>query len=226
MKVQELLDQIEQDLQDPLTRRIPHDRWRLLDWLSQELDAIVSLEEWDTFVRYLLPAIKTEIGRRTYLLPEDFPDNFVRTTDVDTAAYLCKLDDGTNEVLLGYEAPVTFLARNLRAEANGRPSTYTVVTVSDGHKELWLSPPPDATSYAVGGAYNATNWTIGEQDDLPLIPGPLLRYAVLRRVAPDRGDWQAEYQRHLGAMYTRAARSRQAAFAPGQLRQYDLMRTR
>ena len=228
MKVGLLLDQIEQELQSPSTRRIGIDRLRLLDYVEQELNSIAGLEQWDFLQRYINPIALTQPGVRNYPLPVDFPENFVQTVDTDRKAFFCKLDDGSRETFLEYVVPGAFFGRDLRQESNGPPDTFTITTLPNGQREIWMAPPPDGnsdTNYTLIGLYIPTLWEINEQDDLPPLPAnaSVLRFAVLRRVAPQRQDWNQEYLRYLSNLYLRAARMREAGMFPAENWRYQIV---
>lgn len=218
MKVELLLDDVEQLTQDGLTRTVPVARPMLLSWLSAELNELTGREEWDWAMRHLDPLVSTTTARRTYQLPENFPDNFVRHAGDRGEKWCCKLDNGSNEVPLAYESPVQFYSTNLRAESNGTPSKYTVVSAATGGRQIVLSPPPDANGstgfYTIDGLYIPTDWGLHDEDDLPPMPGNsmVLKYAVLRRL--DRQTYEPMYREALALLALRSARQRGAQFVP------------
>ena len=201
--------------------RLP-DRKVLLDWMSSEVNELSFRVQADYFMVHLDPVLGTTTGTRAYRLPANFPANFVRhagqrygrlapTLGSDT--WCCKLDDATNESLLDYESPTQFYSRNLRAEANGKPIVYTVVSTPNGAKDLLLSPPPDASTYTVDGLYIPTDWKLKEVDAMPPFPNnsAILRYAVLRRLAP---QYEAMFQEARMDLVLKAAQNRAAQFIP------------
>lgn len=238
MKVKQLLDDIEQLTQLQATRQTPVDRFLLLDWLSMELNELVGKAEWDWAMQRVTPVIVTKTGVSSYILPEDFPENFVRfgrdQSGTDNGqGWACMLDDGSNETPLEYVSPASFFTQNLRAASNGRPTMYTILSNPRAEKELHLHQPPDSNSsnhYQIDGLYIPTDWTLDEEYDLPPVPAhsQILKYAVLRRVNPER--WGPLYGEAFRDLVMRAANQRRSQVVPvkGRYNQdvYTLMRRR
>lgn len=211
MKVKRLLDDIEQS---PSYRSMPRelrpDRQMLLSWLSVELGELTSkIPDADIFAVRLEPAIVTLAGIREYSMPKDFGVNFLRK-DAETWAVM--IDDGTTESQLPYKIPTEFYSQNLRAESNGVPACYTIVTTQRARRELVLSPPPDG-EYQIDGLYIPADWDFQDEDDLPPLPAnnPILKYAVMRRLS---ADFEPKYGESWAQLMMELARSRKTQFKP------------
>lgn len=201
------------------------DRAVMLSWLSLDLAELTSRAQFDWSYRHLDPAVRTVTGTRSCALPKDFGENFARSAGDQGDKWCCLLDDGTNETLIDYVSPVQFRSNNLRGTTNGRPTEYTVMTVPNGVRELWLYPTPDANGsvgyYEVDGLYQPTEWTITDRDGLPMIPGnnPALRYALLRRIDP--ATYEGKYADAVIDLMYHAALNRRNQFVPVQGRGYN-----
>ena len=220
MKIARVLDDVEQLVQDRLTRKIPVDRFILLDWLEQEINTLGGMADFDFLAKPLGPLIVTQTGKRGYMLPDDFPENFLRGADSEEERYVCKLNDGTTEFLLSYLTIAQFYSRQFEDEAVNKPSVYTILTTEGGTRELQLAPPPDSNSdsnYTINGIYIPSHWHLQEEDQVPPIPGnaAVLRYALLRRVNPGNAVWQQEYERQRNYLLFRASVGRQSQVTPG-----------
>ncbi len=223
MKASAHLDLIEQEVQDPETRASLPDRRILLKWFSRELSRLSSFEEWDFLAVRQAPLLTTTTGKANYRLPDEFPTNFVQSYDDFTGEkrFLCKISNGTNENFLEYSSPALFFTRDMEAETNGVPSEYTIMTTSGGSKEIWLSPPPNATARTVNGVYIPTNWDVDDEDEVPALPGNnrYLENSLLarlhRRTAPNlSAAFAADAAQDLNALYMSVARNRAAVMRP------------
>lgn len=224
MTIQEFLDDIEDEMMVAGVKVI-WDRFTLLAWASAELNRLSHEFSADCFHVHLDPAIATVSGTRYYDLPSNFGLNFVNAAGDAGDKYCCLLDDGTTESLIDYASTVQFYSQNLRGETSGKPTKYTVITASNGRKQIALSPPPDG-SYEIDGLYIPTDWDLDTMDSIPPLPAnsPMLKYAVLRRV----GDkWETDYKKARADLAMEFARSRKAQFAPnlgGNTNSYTQMR--
>ena len=220
MKVSQILDNIEQRLQNTVTRRSPVDRIRLLDLLNQELNTTLTMMFFAPLSKRLHPIMLTEEGKSNYLLPDDFPENFIKGTNTvrDEGRFLCKLDSGTAESEMRYFSPARFFSKHREDEDNGRPTDYTVFANQDGGKEIWIAPPPDTNSesnYTLAGVYQPTVWNLREEDVLsPIGALAVLPYSVLRLVDGANPLWGQEYERHLNWAALRAAEGQMHRFQP------------
>lgn len=219
MKVIDIINSVEEQVQNPITRQIPVDHLILLDWLAQEINTLSGMAEFDFLMQRLDPLLLTEVGKRNYLLPEDFPENFVHGGDDQGEEYMCKINNGTSEAFLTYQEPAQYFSRTLEDEASAKPSDYTIMTGRDGERELWLGPPPDSNSdanYNVSGLYIPTDWNLTDETQVPPIPANagILRYALLRRIEPQNQVWFQEYERHRSQLLLRAARSKPQLCSP------------
>ncbi len=209
MQVKEMLDDIEQQL-SYRGLAIP-DRFIMLSWMSNELNEITGRYQFDWSFVHVDPVIKTVEGQRAYMLPADFPDNFVvGASEGRGDQYCCKIDDASTESLLTYQSPVQFFSKSLRSSSDSKPSHYTIMSLPNGRKEIQLDPPPDDNSdsnYTVDGLYQKADWKLEEMDALPPLPGnsAVLRYAVLRRCD---AAFQARYEEALAILALRAAQHR------------------
>lgn len=190
MNTNEFLDDIRDECEVANIQML-HDRFTVLGWASAELNRLSHEFHSDCFLIHLDPIVNMVVGTRYYDLPRDFGSNFAPGAG-DGDKFCCKLDDGTNESLIDYISPAQFYSKNLRAEANGKPTKYTIVSSVNGVRQVGLSPPPDDT-YTLDGLYKPTNWKLETMDALPPIPGnsAILKYAVLRRISPER--WNEDY---------------------------------
>ena len=192
-------------------------RFAVLAWMSEELRELTSKAEFDWALRHLDPVIQTTTGGEAYVLPDDFADNFTRGADTNGDFWCCKLDDGTNEKPIEYMSPVQYFSLDIRAAANGRPRSYTILTAANGQRELRLYPPPDANGttgyYQVDGLYKPTSWTLDDQSQIPPFPAnnQVLKYAVLRRIDP---MYHAPYLEAIGLLMMSAAQQRRAQLVP------------
>jgi len=218
MKVRKLIEQIERRAQHKLTRNVVEDHYRILLLLSETLNDLSSEEEFDFLKVSLEPLIQTEPDGRSYALPENFPENFIRYHSPDTGevAHACKLDDGSSSGSLTYEKPEVFYRRDLSGETSSRPSAYTIVTEPDGSRSLIVSPPADTTDYEIQGTYIPNDWALTEDDDLPVIPNnyALLRYGVLKELEPENQLHELHYREARSYLYYRQALSSPGSFSP------------
>ena len=215
MRVRKMLDDIEQSpAYQMMPREIRPDRRMLLQWMSAELNELVSkTPNFDFWIVQLEPAIRTREGAREYDLPEDFGLNFVR---LDTDKWACNLDDGNNETNLPYKPLKDFYAMNLTAESNAKPSCYTIKTRPDGRRLLVVSPPPDSNSstyYEIDGLYARNDWELKDEDVLPPVPGQfaILKYAVMRRIST---DFEQKYIEAYAVLMNEMARNRDLQLKP------------
>lgn len=187
MNTQEWLDDIEDELRIAGVK-VTWDRFTLLQWASIELNRLSGAYESDCFLVHLDPVVSTVSGTRFYDLPENFGLNFSRNAGDYGDKYCCKIDDGSSELVIEYVAAAQFYSMNLRAENKGKPSKYTIISASNGRKQIGLSPIPDA-AYEIDGLYKPTNWNLQTMDSLPPLPGnsAVLKYAVLHRMG-DKWD--------------------------------------
>lgn len=211
MKMKAILDSVEQQIPILKIRRV--DRFMLLEWANQELKVLAShIGDSGLLARQLDPVIYTETGKQKYQLPEDFGENFLRVDDTETRQFACLLDDGTNEAQLNYLGPAEFHVKHKQGESNGRPSDYTILTSYTGERELLIGPPPNSNSdsqYTIAGSYVPREWNLEEEENVPPFPNSfgVLKYALLRTLAPANQVFQAEYERNRAMMIVRCAPS-------------------
>jgi len=211
MQVKEILDDIEQAYST--NGQQPPDRLTLLRWISSELSIITSKVPADCFYIYLNPIVSTVAGTKNYPLPNNFPMNFVKNAGTVGDKYCCMLDDGTNESALEYKSPAQFYSQDLRAIQNSIPSSYTIMNLPSGRKELVLSPTPD-DNYSVNGLYSPTDWSLTAENQIPSFPenNPVLLYGVLRRPLPKQ--YEALYRDSLKDLIYTIASSRGTRMVP------------
>ena len=210
-----MLDDIEQSpAYQMMPREVRPDRRMLLQWMSAELNELVSkTPNFDFWIVQLEPAIRTQEGKREYDLPDDFGLNFAR---LDTDKWACNLDDGNNETNLPYKPLKDFYNQNLTAESNARPACYTIRTRPDGRRLLVVSPPPDSNSstyYEIDGLYARNDWELKDEDVLPPVPGQfaILKYAVMRRIST---DFEQKYIEAYAVLMNEMARNRDLQLKP------------
>lgn len=222
--VREWLNDIEEVCTDA-GRPVP-DRLKLLNWLSAELNELSQSGKLPADWFYAkMDSIPTVSGTREYDLPDNFGTNFVRHAgqrfyqilNFGGDKWACFLNDGTKDSPLSYESPAQFYSKNLYAESTGRPSVYTVMTASDGQRQIMLSTLPDnngGSNYTIWGIYQPTDWRITSETQVPVLPNhsPILKYGVLRRLMPDR--YQPLYREAFDALIMAAAQERVAQFVP------------
>src|SRR5687768_9858056 len=119
MLVEDILDDIEQTLE--FTGPPMPSRPRVIKMLSAELAEILGKGTWNWAMQHISPAIATQTGKRNYLLPSNFPDNFAHAAGEYADGYCCMLGNGTNESQLTYAAPELYFSRNLMGTSNGTP---------------------------------------------------------------------------------------------------------
>lgn len=215
MKVRTILDEVELTLRQRGLKG--ESRPILLKHLNFDLTELSGKEDWDWAMVHLDPAVALSEGKREYDLAGNFTDNFVRYSGDEGEGFVCLLDDGSNKAPIGYESPMTFFARNLTAESNGRPARYTIVSKPDGSRQILVSPPPDAAAtYTLDGLYIPTDWALKEEDDTPPIPGhsAILKWALLRRY--DFQTFGAYYMDAFATLMMRLARNRKAKIGVNQ----------
>jgi len=198
MKVKYVLDEIQLEASHRVTKHINVDRYELLEILSQELNTLSGLINWDWALKWIDPVIKTTTGQSEYDLPENFPDNFIFGGEPGGTEHLCKLDNGTAESFLTHQSPAQFFSNNYTAVSNSTPHHYTVMTRPAGGKFLKLYPPPDSNDdahYTIKGLYVPTDVGITEEDEILPLPGnsPILRNQVLARYFRGRNDSAMNY---------------------------------
>jgi hypothetical protein len=220
--VRQWLNDIEQTCMD--SGKSTPDRQKLLNWMSLELQELTTKLPADWFIQISSP-VTTANGTRGYNLPSDFGTNFLRhggqrfyqILNMVGDKWVCLLNDGTKESLLGYESPAQFYSKNLLGEAEGRPSIYTITTAANGTKQLQLSTKPDTNggnNYTVYGPYQPTNWSLASESTVPAFPAnsPIMKYAVLRRLMP--ATYEPKYKEALADLMMMAAQERVAQFTP------------
>ena len=188
MTIQDTLDDIEQTA-SAQGLAVP-DRLKALKWMSRELTELSGRMEWTWAMVHLDPLIQTTDGKYDYDLPSSFGLNFVRHAGDDGTKWCVKISDGVSASLLDYKSPPQFWGQDVANAESSRPSCYTIMATSDGRKQIWLYPSPDDSPtqgyYTVDGLYIPTDWKLTELRGLPVIvaSSPILKYAVLRRLAP------------------------------------------
>ena len=224
MKVDLLLDEIEQSIQNRTTRSVAIDRDDLLQMVERSLSDLAVEGEWDWDKIWLAPMIQTATGNRHYPLPEHFPENFTRGGQDTGQEFMCKLSDGTNESFLIHKSPEQYFTQNITGGNNGTPAFYTVRRDA-GTPLLSIFPPPDnngGSHYTILGLYTPSYWKLESQDD-PLPGGaslrPFLREAVLQKWYLGRNAVQyAEHKRstsdQLGLLRYRQAKSKRIRMIP------------
>jgi len=216
----DLIDSVVQQLQDPVTRRVPRDRILLLDWLGQEVSELASAYQIDSLASVLEP-VTLEPGRARYPLPDDFPENFLRGGDDDGESFLCKLDDASVESQLDYLTPSRFFSEYKTGagtvSSNGRPNDYTIIT-QKGAKEIFLGPPPDdSNSYILTGVYIPTRFVFDEFSSPAALQShpQVLKYGLLRRAQPGNQLWIQEYERSKAILAVNSALGRRSRLVAG-----------
>jgi hypothetical protein len=202
------------------------DRFDLLNWASAELNKISGEYDADCFYTYSEPIASLVVGTRNYDLPANFPMNFAKAAGDQGDKFCCMYDDATSETPLDYMTNTRFYSMNLSGESNGTPSKYTIISSPNGRKQISLSPPPDAAN-ELNGLYKPTDWDLKTMDDVPSLPANshLLKYAVLRRINPER--WNQDYAKERSTLLMELASSRKVTFVPnfsGHRHSYTLMR--
>ena len=210
MIVREILDDIEQVLQ--FKGVASPGRPILTQWLSQELNELTGVADWDWAQVWLDPAVTTVDGTNEYSLPANFPENFLRGAGADGDSYCCKVSTSTKEEILDYRSPVQFHSLVFVGASEGQPTDYTVLTTSSGDRKIKLFPTPDA-AYNVSGLYVPTDWALTEQDAVPPVPGncAVLKAGVMRRID---GGMEPRYQQAKAELMLRAAQNRRAQVVP------------
>lgn len=208
MNVKEWIDEIEWEGAQ-MSLEVP-DRRVLLRWVSTELAVLSGKLDSDIFTMHLDPAIITRTGTRYYDLPDNFGLNFCRNGD----NWVCRLNNGSNELQLDYVSNTEFFNSDLEGESNGTPSKYTVLSKPNGRKQIALSPPPDSNSdshYTIDGLYIPTDWKLRDEDTVPPLPAnsPILKYAVLRRL---NRNYDADYREALVDLKRHIAQNRNSGF--------------
>lgn len=211
MTVDKLLDQIERRADSMLTGKAPVNRLELLSLLEDELEELLSMDQFSWAQKILDPMIQTEPGVRDYLLPNDFPDNFMRTGDSMTGEpkHSVMLDDGSSNSYLTYESPQQFAMRDLSAETSARPEVYTIKTTTSG-KFISLAPPPNTTDYTISGSYIPSHIRLEPSTDVAPV-SEVLRYGVLRRLDPNQ--FGGDYVLALRKLFYKDALNNPAAFS-------------
>ena len=215
MKVKDLLDQVELELTLNGRQKMT-DRMVMLKHLRYDLDVLLAMEDWDWAAKYLDPVISTVDDKRDYDLPADFGDNFMRGARTDGTKRVCKLDDGTCQVLLTYESPAIFYSRDLSVEDSSKPTRYTITNKPDGNRQISLSPPPDDNgddNYQILGLYIPKTWEIHFESALPPIPrnGDVLKWMVLKRFDQ---KYDPTYASALATLYMSEAKQHDSRFVP------------
>lgn len=234
MKVKKLLDLVELRLQQAdltLTVHKP-DRFVLEEFLAHSINRILEMEEWSFGVKMLDPLFQTETGKRTYLLPADFPATFLRGGH-DGMSYVCHISDGTSDSALYYESPEKFFSRERTSVSNTQPEHYTITTQGN-RKQIHLDPPPDSNSdshYTIWGAYRPI-WdgeSVNEDTDILIPNHSVVLFDVLQMVEP-RPEWARGYAEGLQSLYNQEAKAKKPKMAPsysdrkGYGNYYDTMR--
>lgn len=224
MKAKYLLDQVEREATDKLTRHFPFDRLSLLETLGEELNELTGLTDWDWCLVWLNPVITTSEGVYRYALPSNFPENFVRGGGSTGEHFLCKISDGSTESFLEHQSLAQYYSNDLTAQTNSTPIKYSVESDSGGGRLLLLFPAPDSNSddnYTVMGLYRPTDWELDEEDEIPTVPGnnPILRNRVLARMLMPRnpqlaGYYQQQADRNLAYLRLNHAKSRRNRLQP------------
>lgn len=191
MKIRLLLDQVEDQIRDRITRELPVDRWELLDYLSNEVRILTGKSRFNWAASILRPAIQTTADEREYLLPENFGLNFMPGGS-ESEDFTVTISDGSNEIPIEFRSSERFYAMNLEAESNGRPSIYTIITDPlSGRRKIVLSTIPDSNSdsnYGINGLYIPTDWLFENHDLVLPVPhnNDLVEQRILMRVFEDR----------------------------------------
>ena len=212
MTIELLIDQIERALRLATKRELPIDRMEVQDLVEQALSRLAAQDEFDFLKQSLEPLIATKPSQREYRLPDNFPQNFLSFSNPDTGetSYACKLDDGSSALAMLFEQPEAFYRRDLSIETDSRPHTYTITGNPSGGKMLVLSPPPDTTTYEISGVYMLNSFDLS-RDELPGAPIEVLRYDVLRQLAP---QFEPNYREALANLYLTQAQVTEARFVP------------
>lgn len=188
MTIQETLDDIEQTASQQ--GLVCPDRITVLKWMSREVTELTGRQEWSWAMIHLDPIVKTEADKYDYDLPSNFGLNFVRHAGDDGIKWCVKISDGVSASLLDYKSPPQFWGQDVANASSSRPSCYTIMATLDGRKQVWVYPKPDDAPdqgyYTLDGLFIPTDWKLTELRGLPVIvaSSPILKYAVLRRLAP------------------------------------------
>jgi hypothetical protein len=214
MTLELLIDEIERAYWLELGKALPVDHMVVQNLIEQALVRLASQEQLDVLKASLEPFMQTEPSVREYSLPEDFPSNFLRYKDPDTGQteWACKLDDSNSAWALDWEPPEVFYRRDLSAETAAQPTAYTITRTPNGSKQLVLAPPPNTTSYTISGVYMPASFDL-DRDSLPSVSPELLRFEVLKRLAPDNQSFQAAWRDALGDLYYSEAQTQDGGFS-------------
>ena len=226
MTINEFLDDIIDECKTAGVKPTWDDRYDLLNWASAELNKISGEFDADCFYIHADPIVTLVIGTRNYDLPSNFPMNFAKAGGDQGDKFCCMYDDGTSEAPLEYMTNTRFYSMSLRSESNGTPSRYTILSNPNGRKQIALSPPPDAAN-TIDGLYKPTDWDLKTMEDVPTLPANshFLKYAVLRRISPER--WNQDYGKERNSLLMELASTRIVNFIPkfsGHRHSYTLMR--
>lgn len=212
MKVGDLVNQIERKAFTGSGRTSRLNAEDIQEMLAESLSDLSSMEDFDFLKLSLDPLIQTEPGVRSYELPENFPANFIKTTDPEWGEYVfsVKLDDGNHASPMRFERVDQFHLRDLSTEQDSRPSAYTIEHTPAGGRQITLAPPPDTTTYTVSGVYVPNEWRLDEEDQMPFVPNnfAVLRYDVLRQMDRESVFYDREYNKAVRSlMYSQAKNS-------------------
>lgn len=209
-----LVSRVQRHARDPVTMKSPETYDVLLE-IRDVVRQLRNSEEWSFFVRHVDPIVKTDTGKRTYDLPDDFPSNFIRGAEDDGSRYLCILSDGSSETFLDYKTPESFYSADFESATNQKPESYTITYDSDGKPQLSLDPPPNSNSsshYTIRGAYRPTYENITLDSWVPTQAEDFIVWSACNVLQPQR--WNMELQASRNALYLTEARSRQSQLVP------------
>jgi hypothetical protein len=212
MTIQEMLDNIEDMLRVAGIKQT-WDRFDLLSWTSAELNKLSSEIDHDVFYVNLDPIVYTVKDARNYDLPNNFGVNFAPNAEDNGGGFCCLINNGTNQSLLAFQSATRFFSKDFKSESASIPSIYTIVTSSNGKKQISLSPKPDA-SYEISGLYKPTDWSLVTMDGNSPVPAnaAVLKYSVLKEINPKR--WEGDYIQARSAFLMELARGRKSKLTP------------